>query len=132
MTAISELKIAMFFSTRTSVRRGGTGLKTVFLSVCGNLQHIGQNLRFLKFFASVDERYDAKCRQNYQFSSPTNFRVTSMLGTKREGDETARGQTTCMGRNGKGTKLPAWDETARGRNDHKALIKAWFTLSKFL
>ena len=41
-----------------------TGLKTVFLSVCSNLQHIGPNLRFLKFFASLDERYDAKCRQN--------------------------------------------------------------------
>ena len=50
----SELKIATFLSTRTPVCRGGTGLKTVFLSVCGNLQHIGQNLRFsLKFFASL-------------------------------------------------------------------------------
>ena len=64
MTAISELKIAMFLSIRTSDYRGGTGLKTVFVSVCGNRQHIGQNIRFLKFFASLDERYDAKCRQN--------------------------------------------------------------------
>jgi hypothetical protein len=29
---------------------GGAGLKTVFVSVCGNLQHIRQNIRFLKFF----------------------------------------------------------------------------------
>ena len=64
MTAISELKIAMFFSTRTSDCRGGTGLKTVFLSVCGDLQHNRQNIRFFKFFASLDERYDAKCSQN--------------------------------------------------------------------
>jgi hypothetical protein len=28
----------------------GTGLKTVFASVCGNLQHIWHNKRFLKFF----------------------------------------------------------------------------------
>ena len=35
-----------------SVRRGGTGLKTLFLSVCGNLQHIGQNVTCLKCFAS--------------------------------------------------------------------------------
>ena len=38
------------FSTRTSGCRGGTGLKTVFVSVCCNLQHIWQNIRFLKFF----------------------------------------------------------------------------------
>ena len=39
---ISELiKIAMFLSTRTSVRRGGlnhTELKTVIVPVCGNLR----------------------------------------------------------------------------------------------
>ena len=37
--------------------------------------------------------------QNAAKISPTNFRVTSVLGTKREGDE-----------------------TARGRNDHKACV----------
>jgi hypothetical protein len=52
-----------FVNTDVSSSRG-TGLKTVYLSVCGNLRHIGQNLRFLKCFASLDERYDAKCRQN--------------------------------------------------------------------
>ena len=47
-------------------RGGGTGLETVFVSVCGNLQHIWENGRFLKFFTSSHERYayDAKCRQN--------------------------------------------------------------------
>ena len=66
--------------------------------------------------------------QNAAKISPTNFRVTSVLGTKREGDETTR------------------DEIARGRNDLHGtkrqrdettikphyLIKARFTLSKFL
>jgi hypothetical protein len=37
--------------------------------------------------------------QNAAKISPTNFRVTSVLGTKREGDETARND---LGRNGKG------------------------------
>ena len=63
-------------STRTRDCRGGTGLKTVFVSVCGNLPHIGQNIRFLKFFASLHERYDAKCRAKI---SCTNFRVTFVL-----------------------------------------------------
>ena len=35
-----ELKQATFLSTWTSDCRGGTGLKTVFVSVCGNLQHM--------------------------------------------------------------------------------------------
>ena len=61
MTVISECNV--FVNMDVSSSRG-TGLKTVFLSACGNLQHIGQNLRFLKFFASLDERYDAKCCQN--------------------------------------------------------------------
>jgi hypothetical protein len=43
--------------------------------------------------------------QNAAKISPTNFRVMSVLGTKRQGDETARG------RNGKGTKRQG-DETA--------------------
>ena len=48
---ISELKQTTLWSTRTSdCRGGGAGLKTVFVSVCGNLQHIRQNIRFLKFF----------------------------------------------------------------------------------
>jgi hypothetical protein len=44
---------------------GETGLKTVFLSVCGNHQRM-----FLIDFSSSRERYYAKCRQNllYQFS----------------------------------------------------------------
>jgi hypothetical protein len=37
---ISELKQATFLSTRTSDCRGETELKIVFVSVCGNLQHI--------------------------------------------------------------------------------------------
>jgi hypothetical protein len=40
-------------STRTSDAEGGGGgggLKTVFVSVCGDLQHIRQNIRFLKVF----------------------------------------------------------------------------------
>jgi hypothetical protein len=45
--------------------------------------------------------------QNAAKISPTNFRVTSVLGTKREGDETARGRND-RGRND------------LGRNDHKA------------
>ena len=48
--------------------------------------------------------------QNAAKISPTNFRVTSVLGTKRErdetaGDETARGRND-LGRNDKGTKRP--------------------------
>ena len=37
---IGSFKEATFFSTRRSDCRGGTGLKTVFVSVCANLQHI--------------------------------------------------------------------------------------------
>jgi hypothetical protein len=44
--------------------------------------------------------------QNAAKISAANFRVTSVLGTKREGDE-ATG-----------------NETARGRNDHKAAKQA--------
>jgi hypothetical protein len=36
----NELKQATLLSTQTSGFRGGTGLKTVFVPVCGNLQHI--------------------------------------------------------------------------------------------
>ena len=54
-----------FLSTRTSDCRGGRDWIKVFMSVCGNLQHIGQNLRFLEFCASLHERYDAKLY--YQF-----------------------------------------------------------------
>jgi hypothetical protein len=36
------------------------GLKTVFVSVRWNLQHIWQNIRILKFFAFLHERYGAK------------------------------------------------------------------------
>jgi hypothetical protein len=37
----------------------------VFVSVCGiNLQHVWQYVKFLKFFAFLHDRYDAKCRQN--------------------------------------------------------------------
>ena len=35
-----ELKQTTVLSTRKSDCRGGTGLKIVFVSVCGNLQHI--------------------------------------------------------------------------------------------
>ena len=52
------------FVNTTSDWRGGTGLKTVFVSGCGNLQHIGQNIRFLQFCTSLYERYDAKYSQN--------------------------------------------------------------------
>ena len=72
---------------------------------------------------------------------------TKRPGTKRQGDETARGRSvkgtkrpgtkwqgdettwdeTARGRNGKGTKREgdetAWDEMARGRNDHKATCR---------
>ena len=51
--------------------------------------------------------------QNATKISPTNFRVTSVLGTKREGDEMARG------RNDRGTTWQG-DKTARGQNNHKA------------
>jgi hypothetical protein len=51
---------ARFSSTRTSVYQGGgggggggeTGLKTMFVAVCDSLQHMWQNIRFSKFFAS--------------------------------------------------------------------------------
>ena len=59
---------------------------------------IGQNLSFLLPQTSAMMQTAAKI-------SPTNFRVTSVLGTKREGDETARGRND-LGRNGKGTKRP--------------------------
>jgi hypothetical protein len=36
----------------------------VCISLCRNLQHIWQDITFLKFFVSLHERYDAKCRQN--------------------------------------------------------------------
>jgi hypothetical protein len=91
--------------------------------------------------------------QNAAKISHTNFRVTPLLGTKRpgtkrQGDETARGRNgkgtkrqgdeTARGRNGKRTKWQAdemasgrngkgtkrqGDETARGRNDHKATCR---------
>jgi hypothetical protein len=56
---ISEIKQTTFLSTRTLDYRGETGLKTAFVSVCGNPQHIWQNRNFLKFFAFLHERYDA-------------------------------------------------------------------------
>jgi hypothetical protein len=52
--------------------RGGTGLKTVFVSVCGNLQHIWQNIRFLLPYTNAMMQNTAKI--NY-----TNFWVTSVL-----------------------------------------------------
>ena len=53
LTFCPKIAKATFLSTRASDCRGGTGLKTVFVSVCGNLQHISQNIRFLKLFASL-------------------------------------------------------------------------------
>ena len=44
------------FYFRNNVSTGGQTWK--------HCQNIGQNLRFLTFFASLDERYDAKCSQN--------------------------------------------------------------------
>jgi hypothetical protein len=46
----------MFLSTRDVRCRGGTGLKTAFVSVCDN----DTPNRFLKFFASLHERYECK------------------------------------------------------------------------
>jgi hypothetical protein len=50
---ISEVKQTAFLSTGTSDCRGGTGLKAVFVLVCGNLQHMTKH-----------KRYDAKYCQN--------------------------------------------------------------------
>jgi hypothetical protein len=52
----------------------GTRLKTVFVSVCGNLQHMWQNIRFLKFFASLHERW---CNMAPKWVS--NFPMMSLL-----------------------------------------------------
>ena len=54
--------------------------------------------------------------QNAAKISPAIFRVTSVLGTKRQGDKTARGRNETIG------DETTWDETARGRNDHKESI----------
>jgi hypothetical protein len=71
---LASFNQAAFLSPRTTDCRGGTGLKTVSVSVCGNLQHIWQNLRFLKFFAFLHE----PMLQNAAKISDTNLRVTSL------------------------------------------------------
>jgi hypothetical protein len=49
-------------STRSSNCRGGTGLKTAFVSVCGNLQHIRQNI--IKAFKVFLLPYTSAMMQN--------------------------------------------------------------------
>jgi hypothetical protein len=52
--------------------------------------------------------------QNTAKISPTNFRVTFVLGTKRQGDETT------------------WDETARGQSKNNHVWGNLMLLVKFL
>ena len=74
---IRELKIAIGVFVNTDVSSSsGDGIKNcVFVSLCWSSTHIGLNRKFLKFFASLDERYDERGAK----ISSTNFRVTSAL-----------------------------------------------------